>query len=463
MSTRSREETSSSLGFHGGDLGALLPFFIFIGGVMAIALSGAPDERGFWPILVLALAAGLVLAKNRRAYSEAVIEGMSQKIVMIMITAWLLASTLGVLMSVTGLVEGLSWLATWLNLGSRGMLIATFSICSIVAVSTGSSFATILICGPILYPAGGLVGTDLPLLAGAVIAGATFGDCIAPISDTTIASATSQHADIGGTVKSRLKYVLPAGALALFGFLIFPMDHIDIDRGAMDTITRDSKGLIMIIVPVLIIYLFLKGKHLLHGLLAGIGLGVLIGLTAGLLQPEQLITLDLENFTAQSFVIDGMNRAVGISFFTILLMGLVGSLQASGLLHKLVAEATQRSANAKQAELWIAASATAAVLLTTHSVVSILMVGEFAHKSGEAKGVYKYRRANILSLIVCIFPFLLPYFIPVILMANTTQSGSEFGLDVVAPLQVGLYNFVSWGLLLMTIAALFMGYGRKRN
>ena len=32
---------------------------------------------------------------------------------------------------------------------------------------------------------------------------------------------------------------------------------------------------------------------------------------------DQLFSLDLENFTAKSFIIDGINRAVGISFFTI--------------------------------------------------------------------------------------------------------------------------------------------------
>ena len=100
-------------------------------------------------------------------------------------------------------------------------------------------------------------------------------------------------------------------------------------------------------------------------------------------------------------------------------------------------------------------------MLTTHSIVAILMVAEFANKTGEQMAIPAKRRANILSLVVCVFPFLLPYFIPVILMANATASGAEFGVPAVSPLQVGLHNFIAWALLGMTLAAVLGGFGRK--
>ena len=448
-----------TLHFYGGALGALAPFFTLIVGIIWIALSGAPDERGFWPILILAMGVGLLLVRDKRSYCEAVIDGMSERIVMIMITAWILASIIGVLMSATGLVEGLTWMAGQAHLGGRGMILAAFVICCIVALSTGSSFATILICGPILYPAAGLLGADLPTLAGAIIGGATFGDCIAPISDTTIATATSQNADIGGTVKSRLKYVVPAGFLALICYFIFGGSISEIALDANSEMIGNPRGIPMLLVPVFIIYLFLRGRHLLYGLLTGLFFGVFMGLALGLLPVGQLLSLDLENMTAKSFVIDGINRAVGISFFTILLMGLVGTLRASGLLKRLVTYASKRSRTKRDNEWWIAGTVSAAVLLTTHSVVAVLMVGDFARDSGSSAGVDKYRRANLLSLVVCIFPFLLPYFIPVILMSNATLSGAEFGVGSVSPLDAGLHNFVAWGLMVMVLAALIFGYG----
>lgn len=451
------------LKFYGGIVGALLPFIVFISGVIYIALSGAPDERGFWPVLILALGVSLLLAKDKKQFSEMVIKGMSDPIVMIMITAWILASSIGVLMTITGFVEALTWLASQLNLGSISFVIATFLICCVVSLSTGSSFATILICSPILYPSGGLVGAHLPTLAGAIIGGATFGDFFAPISDTTIASALSQKADIGPTVKSRLKYIIPAALLALlayfFSALYFNKSAI-IESYAL---SGDPKGLPMLIVPVVIIYLFLKGRHLLHGLLFGLMLGTLLGWIFGLLPAEKIISLDLENLVAQSFIIDGINRAIGISFFTILLMGLVSTLKASGLIERLVVFAESRSKTQKAGEHWITAATLSAVLLITHSVVAILMVSEFTNKTGEKLAIKPIRRANIMSLVACTFPFLLPYFIPVILMANTTNSGQDFGIPAVGALEAGMYNFVSWALLGMLIVAIFFGYGRKSD
>ena len=72
-----RPAEGKPLHFYGGILGALFPFLIFVKGVVIIALSGAPSEKGFWPVLIVALAAGLFLAKDRQLFSETVIKGMA--------------------------------------------------------------------------------------------------------------------------------------------------------------------------------------------------------------------------------------------------------------------------------------------------------------------------------------------------------------------------------------------------
>ncbi|RRQ48096.1 hypothetical protein DZC72_10215 [Maribacter algicola] len=454
------QEALPKIEFYGGTLGTLLPFFVFVSGVIGIALSGAPDERGFWPILILALGLGLLLCKDRTAFSEVVIAGMSQKIVMIMITAWILASIIGVLLTLTGFVEALIWLTDQVKLSGPGFIIATFIICCIVSLSTGSSFATILICSPLLYPTGGVLGAHLPSLAGAIIGGATFGDFIAPISDTTIASALSQDAKIGPTIKSRLKYVFPAALFALVSYSVMAYNNVGTSSIADIGGLGNPKGLPMLLVPAFIIYLFLKGKHLLHGLLFGLLFGTVLSLVFGLLPFDKVIALDIENFTTKSFIIDGINRAVGLSFFTILLMGLVATLKASGLMNRLVDFATAQAKTEKHAEGWIVTVMSMAVLLTTHSIVAILMVADFTKKTGERLGVSKIRRANLLSLIACIFPFIIPYFIPVILMANMTKTGQEYDIPQVSPLEVGLFNFMSWGLLIMTVITLIFGWGK---
>lgn len=192
MTADAATSDSRRLTFHGGAGGALAPFALFLAGVGWLALAGAPDEHGFWPVLVGALILGLLLARDRTAYCEQMIAGMSQPIVMLMIMAWLLAGVIGTLMNASGFVDALVWLARALQLTGGGFVVAAFLACCLVSTSTGTSFGTILICGPLLYPAGGGVGAHPAMLVGAILAGSTFGDSISPISDTTIASSGTQ-------------------------------------------------------------------------------------------------------------------------------------------------------------------------------------------------------------------------------------------------------------------------------
>ncbi|MFQ5744125.1 MAG: Na+/H+ antiporter NhaC family protein [Acidobacteriota bacterium] len=521
------------LQFYGGTAGALAPFFVFLSGVAWLGLSGAPDERGFWPVLLAALILGLMLCKDRTAYSETVITGMSEPIVMIMVMAWLLAGVLGALMNASGFIEALVWLAGRAGLTGGGFVAATFLVCCVVSTSTGTSLGTVLICSPLLYPAGGLVGAEPAVLIGAILGGATFGDNVSPVSDTTIASATTQGADIGGVVRSRLKYALPAAALALIGYLLLgtssptrPSATVragtsGVEMASANGLTTTSstslpsapaasqaapptgrltaadrpagaagrqpkasaeepaaseeqqpaataaadlrgspRGLPMLLAPALVVGLLLARRHLLEGLLFGIAGALGLGLGLGLISPGQILHIDAASYSAGGLIVEGMERGVGVSVLTFLLMGLVAGLEATGTLDRMVGFARRHVRSARDAELWIFGTVTAAVLLITHSAVAILTVGNFSRETGEAFGIHPYRRANILDITVCTYPFLLPIFIPTILTASTTAAGVAFGLPRVSPLATGLYNLHSWALLAVLVAAILTGFGR---
>jgi Na+/H+ antiporter NhaC len=181
----------------------------------------------------------------------------------------------------------------------------------------------------------------------------------------------------------------------------------------------------------------------------------------GLISVNEIIVIDREAFVARGLIVEGMERGLGISIFTILLMGLVAGLESSGILDRIVSWATARATTPKHADLWIFTTVSAAVILTTHSVVAILTTGKFAREIGGPLGLSSYRRANILDVTVCTYPFLLPFFIPTILAASTTASGTEFGMPHLSPLSAGVHNFHSWALLAIVVFAVINGYGRS--
>lgn len=102
-----------------------------------------------------------------------------------------------------------------------------------------------------------------------------------------------------------------------------------------------------------------------------------------------------------------------------------------------------------------------AVLLTTHSVVAILATGEFARQTGARFGLSRYRRANLLDMTVCTWPFLLPWFLPTILAASASGGGAAYGMPPQSAFTIGMYNTYSWALVGAVLLAIVTGYGRR--
>jgi Na+/H+ antiporter NhaC len=463
---------TKALRFRGGPAGALLPFVLFLVGVAFLGRQGAPDERGFWPVLLLALILGLLLAEDRASWSEAVLRGMSEPVVALMVLAWLLAGCLGALLAGGGLVQALVWLAHAAGLGGSAYVASAFLVACALSTATGTSLGTLLVCGPLLYPAGAGLKADPVLLMGAILAGATFGDSLSPISDTTIASALTQGADVPGVVRARLKYALPAAGAALGAYLVLGLGGTSAGAATSGATPPASMGgpapaalgspraLPMALVPALVVFLLLRRRHLVEALLLGVLAAILVGLGFGLLRPGELLFIDPARHSARGLLLEGLERGVGVSIFTLLLMGLVSTLEASGLIDRLVDRTRGLARSPRRAELVIVSVLSAAVLVTTHSVVAILAVGPFARETGAGQRLTAYRRANLLDLTACTWPFLLPWFIPTILAASTSIAGEGAGLPRLSPFAVGVANYYSWALLAAVSLAILTGFGR---
>lgn len=454
--------TLPPLAFHGAVAGALAPLMVFLVGVAWLAVQGAPDERGFWPVLIAALIVGLACARDRGRYADTVIDGMARPVVLLMVMAWLLSGVLSSLLTASGFVQALSWTARALDFSGGWYTAAAFVVCALVSTSTGTSFGTLLICGPLLYPAGAGSGAHPAALLGAILGGATFGDSISPISDTTIASAGTQQTDIGGTVRARLKYVLPAGALALVA-AVLSGGRAEVSSAAGPAIDGSARGLPMALVPVVVLALLLARRHLIEALLGGVALAILLALSLGLLQPGQLLSVAPGSISATSLIIDGLERGIGVSVFTLLLVGLVAGLEASGVVARATAWRASDTAGPATVEARIVAMLSVAIVLTTHSVVAILAVGPYVASLGAGRGLPAYRRANLLDLTACTWPFLLPFFLPTILASSASASGAAVGMPRIPPLEAGLWNVYSWGLVVMLVIAVGAGYGRREG
>jgi len=113
-------------------------------------------------------------------------------------------------------------------LSPKIFLFASVLICSIISVSTGSSWTTVATFGVALVGIGEIFGIPKPIVAGAIISGAYFGDKISPLSDTTIIASQTVGTPLFVHIKYMLKTTIPTISITLAIFLVIGLT-IDIN------------------------------------------------------------------------------------------------------------------------------------------------------------------------------------------------------------------------------------------
>ncbi len=127
---------------------------------------------------------------------------------------------------------GLSWLTPSLFL-SVGMV-----LCALMSVATGTSWGTVGTLGVVFMGIGEAMAIPLPLVAGMVVCGATFGDKMSPISDTTNLAAMSAETSLYRHIYSMLFTTAPSFLIALLIFTAigFQFGNADLSSSAISAI-----------------------------------------------------------------------------------------------------------------------------------------------------------------------------------------------------------------------------------
>lgn len=108
-----------------------------------------------------------------------------------------------------------------LNLLSPSLFLAAgLVLCSLMSLATGTSWGTAGTLGVVLIGIGEAMGIPLPLVAGMVVCGATFGDKMSPVSDTTNLAAMSAGTSLYRHIGSMLYTTVPTFVLTLLIFLV---------------------------------------------------------------------------------------------------------------------------------------------------------------------------------------------------------------------------------------------------
>ncbi|MGH3094455.1 MAG: Na+/H+ antiporter NhaC family protein [Streptosporangiales bacterium] len=448
------------LRLRGGIPALFIPFAVMLAGILVLGFNGLALPKAFWPMVLLGLLVGLLLARSREAYVEALIAGIASPMLAVILLAWFLAGVFGEMLNQSGVIEGLVWAATSIGLSAAWIPLVTFLASSVLSISTGTSIGTILAVTPILFPAGFGIGADPLLLVGAIIGGAFVGDNLAPVSDTTIVSAYSQGTTVPKVVRSRLKYAAVAGVVTLAVYVgVGIFGSAGAERGSVDA---DPQGLIMLLAPALLMVLMVRRWHFVASLLVSTAFGMALGLVTGLLSWSDLLTVDSSSFTAGGVIIDGILGFVGVAVFTIFLMGMIGTFQAGGLIDWLIQRSRRLAHSPRSAEVTIYTLTLGVNALTTAGTPTMVMLGPYARRLGHAFRIAPWRRGNILdaasTTILGFVPYSVAVLIPFSLAGKTVRDANLTGFD---PVHLVPYVVYCWALMFVFFFATLTGWGRE--
>ncbi|MGZ0746387.1 Na+/H+ antiporter NhaC family protein [Haloparvum sp. AD34] len=481
--------------FYGGRGASAFPIaFFIVWAVVQTALLRVADTTGLVVGMLVGLIAGMFLVKGTwSTYANTIFEGMTQPVAVTAIVAWIWAGMFATTLQTGGFVGGLVWLANVAGVGASLFPAATFILAAVLATGIGTGYGTTIAFVALFYPAGLLLGANPVLLFGSILSGAIFGDNLAPVSDTTIVSAVTQDADIGGVVASRFKYAIVAAGVALPGYVVAGsiMPGLDISGDAREVFLAGAEplALLHLLSVGVVIVSAVRGRHIVEAISWGIVVAAAINLLTGLSSAADVLVFRAPEGAPAADLLGGLpivevvpatgNVGVGGSLYagasgffalSILVLLIIAAAQImieGGAFQAMLDWSIENLAtNVRNAELTMVGSAALVNAAITINTAAEIAIGPYISKIGERFNLNGYRRANILDAQTAALGYIFPWSGGV-LAGYSAMVGLPAEYDwltqamLVNPVEVWPYVFHGWVLVAVFIVAAITGFGRE--
>lgn len=463
------DQKNKRLEFYGGVWISFLPFIVFL--VLIVLTTfywGSISDGALWFPAFMALLIPFFFAKSKKEYADAIISGMASREAIIPVVCWIFAGVFSRILRMSGLASGVAGVAASLGVNSTFFAVITFIASAVFATASGTGFGTIAAGMGVLYPAGIALGGTPGLLAGAIISGAAFGDNLAPVSDTTICSATSQGVDVPGVVRSRLKYALPAGLITIGAIIVYGLLN-DGAGGAVEAYSYDAKTLLMFIPVIITVIIAIKTGDIIIATTVGTVVGIVTACVTGLFD---LVQIDVANPAVPAVISvhgQGLDRVVDGVIYTgiasmlqvcvlaLLLFGSISIMRRGQGDVKLLDLLGKVAKTPFSAEITISLMVIVLSALMGLNAPAILAVGaSFAKPLSRRHGISPYRAANLMDAQSNTLVYCLPW-TPAMIYTLGFAADSPAPLSAIEIMPFVFYSFAMIGVMLVSM---IFGIGR---
>ncbi len=367
---------------------AFYPFLILIGIVVARIIYnmiiGVPQQGNSFPITavtMVAAACSLYIGHGKvMDRVDAFSKGAGDPTAMMMIVIMLLSGIFTAVGSEMGGVESLTNFL--LHLIPKHMIYAgILFVTAMISLAIGSSVGSVTAVAPIAAGLAAQAGLNLPLAISAVLGGASLGDNLSFVSDTTIAATRTQGVDMRDKFKFNVMLVIPAFIASV---VIYSLLGMSAGSGSMEI---GGYNFVKMLPYIYIIVAAIAGMNMMVVLTTGIILSAGIGFAFG----------DMTIITFMDAVGKGMTKMTNTIFTAILVKGIMGVVDHNGGIEWLINKLTKNVRSAKGAQFSVAAL-TFCLGALIRSTSAIVVAGPLAKEICEPFDVDPRRTASILDI-----------------------------------------------------------------
>ncbi len=437
---------------YGNTFVGALPMIIMLIGIIACSLTGLRSPICYWSCCFAAIIVGFFIYKDKKEFNAALMEATGNRTLRTLMLTLFFAGIMSKVIAAGGLVSGMVWLISSMKLNIAFIPAITFIIGTIMSTATGTAVGTVAALGPLMVPLAATLGCNIPLTAGAVLSSAVFGDNLAPISDTTIASALSQQTEVGRVVRSRLKYSLLGAGFAVIMFIIFGFAHSGVAAQGVEAHAEDAINLVYIVIPAIVIAVTFKTGNLVTSLIVGNFIGFIMLFAMG--------KIDFVGFAGkEGIVAKGISGMLNVTIFIYFIFLVTGLVKSCGTLDKIIEGLSKKAKTSRSAELICNLITTVMVTCLVSGTATCALAGPLERNIMAPYHVARDRSANMLDGLATGTASLLPYSSNLLTLVEfciaTGLVAADFG-----PFDVLRYNFHGMALVVIFWVCAITGWGR---
>ncbi|MCK4364278.1 MAG: Na+/H+ antiporter NhaC, partial [Candidatus Aminicenantes bacterium] len=339
-------------------------------------------------------------------------------------------------------------------------LVTACFVCSLTSIATGTSWGTIGTLGVAFI--GIAMGLGIPLgpAAGAIVAGAYFGDKMSPFSDVTNLAPVAVGSNLFDHIKHMVWSATPAWLIGLFIYFLVGLRYEGgkVESEAMTIITQTIKDNfnfnVLLLLPMVIVFYFaFTKKPTIPGMIISSFVAGIIAIIFQKASITDVATAMNTGYVAQTGVEEvdnlisrgGMMSMMETQLVAFTAFSFGGIMQATGLLSVILGRIMKFATKVWSIVLTTIGTSIITALITGSSYLSIIIPGDLLSAVYKKKGLAAKNLSRIVEESGAIIVPLIPW--------------SMAGVYITGTLGVSTFSYLPWAIMNYAAVVILAIYG----